>query len=470
MDSCDSFAQYLCFVGDVFFAILEQNRHLGHTCMELSKFTEKAARYAFINKKDIYAYLEFYSDTILCLDNLVGFKEDYHKDLVIKERVSERLKRSSLSNIKTTTNSRLNIDQKTAVKEAPKTDISIVTGGAGTGKTTIINQILKNFNRTYHGTKKAFVLTPTGKAARRAKETITEECEISTVHYFAGWGHPLCRRDYQRIRSADFIIVDEVSMLSAAMFYILIQITEAPMVLVGDINQLPAVEAGNILKDLIDIGVPAYYLNTNYRSDDDILCNANAFLDKTGFHGLIASDNFQIQKISEEEAAEQLANTGADIILTPYRKEDIDGSCTSINNILHEQRGFDKGIYHVGEPVIIMNSNKKRGYVNGETGYVTAVTLEEIYVDLGDRVVAIKDDEDLDLNYASTIHKSQGSEYDTVAIYCPNTTMMTKNILYTAITRAKHRVMLFYTDDTVFEQAYQRNAYARSTFLSTMAA
>ena len=470
MRNIATFGEYLCFVEEVFFRILTQNRTAGNTCMELAKFQRRAAKETFAKESDIPKYLRFFEKDIVVSNGLVGFLSDFQNDIVIHQKVISRLRRRSL-HINGKTNRSLHENQRRAVKEAPSSDISIITGGAGTGKTTIINQILHDFNRTYQGKKNAFVLAPTGKAARRAKETIVEPCSISTVHYFAGWGHPLNRRDYQRIASADFIIVDESSMLSAEMFCLLMQITDAPIILVGDINQLPAVEAGNILKDLIDLGVPAYYLTENFRSDSDILVNANAFLDVTqDFRGLITSECFQLIKIKEEDATRVLANVDADVVLTPFRREDFEGSCTSINQLVHQSRGFQNGLYHVGEPVILKKNNTKLGYANGETGYVTAVSLDAIYIDLGDRTVALKDENELELNYACTIHKSQGSEYDSIAIYCPNSPLITKNTLYTAITRAKHLVQIYYTEDSVFEAAFRRNAYERSTFLSAMAA
>lgn len=470
MREITTFGEYLRFVEDVFWKILTQNRTAGNTCMELSKFQRRAVRETFMKESDVPKYLRFFEKDIIVAEGLVGFLSDFQNDAVIHQKVATRLRRRSLT-INGKTNKSLHKNQQKAVKEATNSDISIITGGAGTGKTTIINQILHDFNSTYRGTKNAFVLAPTGKAARRARETIVEPCSISTVHYFAGWGHPLNRRDYQRIASADFIIVDESSMLSAEMFCLLMQITDAPVILVGDINQLPAVEAGNILKDLIDLGVPAYYLTENFRSDSEILTNANTFLDVSQeFKGLIESERFQLIKIKEEEATQVLANVDADIVLTPFRKEEYGGSCTAINNLVHRARGFQEGLYHVGEPVILQKNNSKLGYANGETGYVTAVSLDAIYVDLGDRTVAIKDENELDLNYACTIHKSQGSEYDSIAIYCPNNPLITKNTLYTAITRAKHFVQIYYTEDSVFEAAFRRNAYERSTFLSAMAA
>lgn len=466
MEPITTFAEYLFFVKTTFLQILEMNRKIGNTCMEYNKFANRACKYTFMNKEDIPSYLKFFEDDIVYDNNLVGLKEDYNKDVSIYRQVSIRLKRRSL-NIRPYKNTMLCDAQKVAVEQAPSTDISIISGGAGTGKTTVINQILYNFNRTYRGTKNAFVLAPTGKAARRARETITEPCSISTTHYYAGWGHPLNRRDYQRIASADLIIVDEGSMLSAEMFCLLIQITSAPIILIGDINQLPAVEAGNILKDLITLGVPTYYLTKNYRSNDEILVNANAFIDEEHFPGLTVSDNFNIVEINPNNVTETLAKVEADVILTPFRKEDIDGSCTAINNYIHRQRGFHDNLYHVGEPVILLKNNTKVGYANGETGYVTAVTTDEIYVDLGDRVVAIRDENEIDLNYAGTIHKAQGSEYNNVAIFCPESTLMTRNTLYTALTRAKERVTLYILPNVSFEKIYERTAHTRSTFLST---
>lgn len=469
MEPIKTFADYLLFVKDIFSRILEMNHKTGNTCMELNKFIKRACRYTFMEEKDVSCYLRAFSEDIVCFNDLVGLKSDYDKDIVIYKKVAGRLKKKTL-NVKAYPNEKLCEAQKNAVSQAPDTDISIITGGAGTGKTTIINQILCNFNRTYRGEKDVFVLTPTGRAAKRAKETITEQCSISTIHYFAGWGHPLNRRDHQRIRSADFIIVDEASMLSAEMFCLLMQITDAPVVLVGDINQLPAVEAGNILKDLVSMGVPTYYLTKNYRSNNEILTNANAFIDDTGFAGLTASEHFRFVKIGRNDITGSLADIDADIILTPFRKEDIAGSCTAINNLIHRKRGFNDNLFHAGEPVIILKTNTKAGYVNGETGFVTAVTTEEIYVDLSDRVVAVRDESELDLNYACTIHKSQGSEYNTVALYCPDSALVTRNTLYTAITRAKHQVTIYFTDDTVFADAYTRTAYTRSTFLPSFAA
>lgn len=466
MEPITTFAEYLLFVKTTFFQILETNRKIGNTCMEYEKFANRACKYAYIDKKDVPAYLRFFEDKIIYDNNLVGLKEDYNKDVAIFQQVSARKRRRSL-NVRPYKNTMLCEAQRNAVEQAPTTDISIITGGAGTGKTTVINQILYNFNRTYRGTKNAFVLAPTGKAARRAKETITEPCNISTTHYYVGWGHPLNRRDYQRIASADLIVVDESSMLSAEMFCLLIQVTAAPIILIGDINQLPAVEAGNILKDLIALGVPTYYLTKNYRSNDQILSNANAFINGERFSGITVSDKFNVVVINGNDITGTLAKVESDIILTPFRKEDFDGSCIAINKFIHRQKGYRDNLYHVGEPVILLKNNTKIGYANGETGHVTAVTADEIYVDLGDRVVAIRDENEIDLNYACTIHKAQGSEYNDVAIFCPESTLMTRNTLYTAITRAKERVTLYILANVSFEHIYERTAHTRSTFLST---
>ncbi len=460
----NTFVDFLHYALNVSKAILKQNNQVGNTCMPITYFAYKFRKYIEASDVEILNYLYFFRDYgIVMTKNSVGLKEDYEHDCFIRRNITLRKNRRS-TNFRSLSNSRLSEEQVTAVTEAPKTDISIISGGAGTGKTTAINQIIRNFHTVAHKGK-LFVLAPTGAAAKRDKETITEECEICTVHYFVGFGHPLQKRDYERIRSADFIIIDESSMLNASIFYTLLQLTDVPIVLVGDVNQLPAVEAGNILWDMIYLGVPVYYLRHNFRSVSEIVTNANIFT-QDEFKDLNSSENFMLKKIKEEDITDILAHETSDIVLTPFRREDILGSCEAINNLIHEEKGYRKGYYSVGEPVVIMKTNKKRGYVNGETGHVIRVTENEIFVDLGNRTVAIKDDDDISLNYASTVHKAQGCEYPTVAIYCPDSPILTRNMLYTAITRAKSRVVIYYTDEAVFKHAFMRNGYKRNTFIS----
>ena len=465
-----TFSDKITRVSEGFRYILQKNEQCGNSCLYRNAFYKLAKRLLSISDIEVTAFLNYMDNEIVCKDNLIGFKSAYEKDLYVKRDIEHRTEQKSYP-LSRCRNTHLTEEQFLAVKSCLDSHISIITGGAGTGKTTTINCIIKNFNRQYRSLgKKVFVLAPTGKASKRDKETITEECQISTVHYFLGYGHPLSHRDYSRMNSAGLIIIDEASMLNTAVFYELLNRTSAPIVLVGDANQLPSVDYGDILRDLIQIGVPTYRLTTNFRNTTSILQNANNIITHSDAP-LITDASFETVKVRAEDVVTKISEISADILLTPYRTEKISGSCTDINTYLHHKAGYHDTLFHRGEPVIVTHSDRKLGIVNGETGTVSSVTADEVYVNFEDRTVAIKDLSYIDWNYASTIHKSQGSEYRTVAIYCPKTDMMNANMLYTAITRAKEKCILLYTEDDTFDFIKNNNLSSlRHSFLQTNAA
>ena len=366
-------------------------------------------------------------------------------------------------------------------------NISILTGGPGTGKTTTIATIL----RYYIGTVPIALLAPTAKAVQRMRESLQEEfstdelegLQISTIHKFLGYGLPRFLQaqaisDANRIR---LCIIDEMSMPDIYLFSKLLQsldLGRCKMVLVGDKNQLPSIYAGNILTDLIQIGVPTYRLEVNHRSVKSIYDNGNLILNNNQEAAFTEDEHFLFLPEDRLQDVLQLVDFSREdvILLSPYRKptnrygQPIPGNTTDINTLVHQRRfGMDATGYQIGEKVMCMHNNYKANYFNGEVGFVLAKDSEGYSVDLGEeKTVRVSDIQDLDYAYASTVHKAQGSEYQEVYIYLPDNLpegLLNRELLYTAVTRAKQKCTVLGSKETLYK-IMQTSASCRRTFMS----
>lgn len=372
----------------------------------------------------------------------------------------------------------LSEDQFEAIKKCISKGghFSILTGGPGTGKTTTLLTMVDTLQADYP-TVNIYLLSPTGRATKRIKEVFGDrEMTILTIHKFIGFGHTVTRRELDRIRGADLIIVDESSMLDLDIFEKLItmvDLTKTKIILVGDVDQLPSIGAGNVLSDLISMGVVTSYLKENHRSSG--LINQNARAINNGELFLEEDESFSIRPvpvgISDQIAGMDLNN---DIIITPYRVEGRYGASETINKIV-QKRIFKnaphlyEAKFHIGDIVIMTHTNYKLGYFNGEMGkIIQRLPSGEFIIDFGDRTANVIDQDDMDLGYAATVHKNQGSEYPHIIICIPEyNSFITRRMLYTAVTRARIGIIIYSSPGIIRRIIMNNPEINRRTFLNS---
>ena len=364
----------------------------------------------------------------------------------------------------------LNGEQRQAVLTALGSPITILTGGPGTGKTMTQKALLALY-REIHPEGKIVCCAPTGRAARRMEESTG--VEASTIHkalkLMAGEDGAYAPPEPL---DADLVLVDEVSMmdiyLAGHLFHSLPP--GCQLVLVGDADQLPSVGPGAVLSELIACGrIPVVRLSKIYRQSSGSRIAANAMLIRNGNLHLEYGSDFQFYECADLRHSADMVETlylqeavrlGVDnvALLSPFRKRTETG-VEALNLRLQEKVNppdqakpelpLGKQLFRLGDKV--MQVKNFEDVSNGDIGKVTEVdTAREepfLTVDFGDGRVkeyARPDLDRLDLAYAATIHKSQGSEYHTVIVnlQCAHAVMLTRPLLYTAITRAKMRVIL----------------------------
>lgn len=417
-------------------------------------------------------------------------------DLDIRTAVDETGVEHTLEQIEAQEGIRLDAIQKEAVRAAVEHGLMILTGGPGTGKTTTINAIIRYFEEE---DMEILLAAPTGRAAKRMSEATGREAK--TVHRLleiVGMAERQAgetatfQRNEENPLEADVIIIDEMSMVDIFLMHALLHAVPVGtrLVLVGDVNQLPSVGAGNVLKDMIASECfRVVRLNRIFRqaAESDIILNA---------HKINAGEQVDVNRRSKDFLFVKRENAGnivgasitlvreklpgyvhasiPDIqVLTPMRKGNL--GVEQLNVVLQEQlnppapgkneRVFPQGIFREGDKVMQVKNNyqmeweitdrhnipieKGVGVFNGDTGIVKEVNLfaEELVVEFDERRkvhYSFKQVEELELAYAVTIHKSQGCEYPAVVIPLLSgpRMLMNRNLLYTAVTRAKQCVCI----------------------------
>ena len=377
--------------------------------------------------------------------------------------------------------------QREAVKMAVSSGLTVITGGPGTGKTTTINFIIKLFEKQG---KKIALCAPTGRAAKR----MTELCgmEAKTIHRLLeiDYREEDVLREYSRGNaeplSEDVIIVDEVSMVDAILMGALISSVKygARVILVGDSDQLPSVGAGNVLSDIIESEtVPVVKLDTVFRQAEESMIVVNAHKINMGEYPILNAkdkDFFFIEAENNEQICEKVIDLVSrrlpaayeidpfsDIqVITPMKKTaaGVFALNEGLQKVLNpkesekSEREFQTRILRCGDKVMQIKNNydlrwKKTpgdegyGVYNGDIGIITGVKPSCVSITYDDgKVVDYENSqlEEIDHAYAITVHKSQGSEFDTVVmpVFRGVEKLFTRNLLYTAITRAKNRVVL----------------------------
>lgn len=313
----------------------------------------------------------------------------------------------------------------------------IITGGAGVGKTTVIQTLIDCYTK-YYAKKNILLVAPTGKASRRLAEKTN--MPASTIHK-ALRKNPEDNYTYYSAENKlpyRLIIVDESSMIDTSLMYDLLSAVEptSKIIFVGDHNQLYPVGYGEPFFDFMK-KLEVYRLKINHRQKEgtDILKNANNILQGKKLEN---GEGFQVKTIDFDDIGEiVLSNNENTQILSPYN--DLNAQ---INAFLRK----GEADFNVGDKVMTIKNTKK--YCNGDIGIVTKINGGgTITVDIDGREVAITKAhrEDLVLAYAITIHKMQGSEAERVIVFVPeNDRLIDKRMLYTALTRAKSQLELYY--------------------------
>jgi exodeoxyribonuclease V alpha subunit len=367
----------------------------------------------------------------------------------------------------------LSATQRDALRAASREKVLIVTGGPGVGKSTIVRGILEIFTAKHH---RCALCAPTGRAAKRLSETTGREAK--TIHRllefdpsFGGF-----RRDSVQPLELDLLVVDEASMVDVVLMYQLLRAVpvHACVVFVGDVDQLPSVGPGLVLADLIDSkSVPVVRLTEIFRQVGQswIIRAAHAIK-----HGDIPEsapagrgDFYFVEANNPETILERIltmvrqripAHFGLDPlhdvqVLTPMNRSELGAQTLNLRlqEVLNPAQGGSKvqrfgWTFQIGDKVMQTHNNYQKEVFNGDIGRITAIeeTEREVTVEYDGKMVVYDYGEldELNLSFACTIHKAQGSEYPAVVIplHTQHYMLLQRNLLYTGVTRGKKLVVI----------------------------
>jgi len=401
-------------------------------------------------------------------------------------------------------------NQKSAVKEAMNNGVLVITGGPGTGKTTTIRTIIDLFERKGMS---VLLAAPTGRAAKRMQEATGKEAK--TLHRLLEFGfgdsdeEMLFQKNEDSPLECDAIIVDEVSMIDIILMNNLLKaVAEGTrLVLVGDVDQLPSVGPGNVLRDIIESeAVPVVRLNEIFRQAQESLIVVNAHRINHGEAPILDQKQKDFFFMKQEEQ-QTIVNTIVELcrerlpkyykttfmegiqVLSPMKK----GPCgiINLNNELQKilnpeepgkkEKQFRDFTFRVGDKVMQVKNNYKmkwqsivdfekegEGVFNGDIGVIINIDSEEQIIEVVyDNEKLVRYDfallDELELAYALTVHKSQGSEFPILVMpitFGPKM-LLTRNLLYTALTRAKQTVVLVGSEKFVHQMVLNNHITQR---------
>jgi exodeoxyribonuclease V alpha subunit len=388
--------------------------------------------------------------------------------------------------------------QEEAVLLAASSKVLIITGGPGTGKTTLITAVLRIFQQLK---LRILLAAPTGRAAKRMNEATGWEAK--TIHRLLEYSPRQggFKKGEDDPLEADVVIIDEASMVDTLLMYHLLKAipSQAHLILVGDVDQLPSVGPGNVLKDIIKSGrFTVVRLTEIFRQAQESMIVVNAHKVNQGQLPVLKesdkSESNDFQFIQEEDPEKILQNI-LDLcsegipgpsrfhplreiqVLAPMHKGII--GVTNLNIELQKrlnpgQSGITRGAWNfrLGDKVMQIVNNYDKDVFNGDIGWISKIDPEEreVMIDFEGRLVAY-DYSDLDevvLAYAVSVHKSQGSEYPVVIlpVVTQHYMLLQRNLIYTAITRAKKRVIMIGTKKALAIAIRNNKPQRRYTLLS----
>ena len=508
----------------VFFTLVRNERVNGHVCLPREKLSEASAQLLGVDvSKTEVAITELLQDERLKCSIFDGIKLMYTDYAYEQEnyiatklaKVDKHCPSIDIADIgrlidKAEINNGIRYAelQKKAISDALLSGVTVLTGGPGTGKTTVVRALLQIFDSM--GLDVALA-APTGRAAKRMSEATSRDAK--TIHRLLEMGYngddedADFSRDENDPLDEDVIIIDEASMVDNSLMHALLSAVRlgTRLVLIGDADQLPSVGAGNILRDIISSKrFATVELTEIFRQAQKSLIVTNAHAVNNGkMPCLDIKDNdfFFLQRQSDRE----IANTVCDLyanrlpkaygpdtineiqVLSPSRRGEsgTENLNVLLQNILNPQDGTKKEykyretVFREGDRVMQIRNNydlewscgrkKGAGVFNGDIGIIESIDRACLTVNFDDRTVEYDFGllEDLDMAYAITVHKSQGSEYPTVIMPVGSAPQMlqTRNLLYTAITRAQKRVILVGKKEVVAQMVENARQSMRYTGL-----
>ncbi len=481
--------------------VLRHNTLNGHTCVPKSKLVKTTQQFIAVEDEKIQSKIIELCDDNIIISELINDEEFiflielYTAEMISAQKIIQLLYtqvnefskfEEKIQNIQNQNDINYAPMQITALKTVLENNVCVITGGPGTGKTTLVKGVIELFESQGD---RVLLCAPTGRAAKRLSEMSNRPAK--TIHRLlgverTGKNEIKFSKNKDNPLKCEVLIVDEFSMVDTILFSNLITAVKdnCRVILVGDYNQLPAVGAGNILKDLIlsDI-VPKVQLTEIFRqaAQSDIIVNAHAInnglvpkakTNNTDYY-FISCDEMKIENTISQLITTRLPkaygfNSQEDIqILSPSRKKK--GGTQNLNLVLQEainpkqdnknQITVNGVVYRVGDKVMQIKNNydiqyiskdlsEDTGVFNGDIGYIIGIDKfnRTIKVNIEERIYEYSQEEipQLEHAWAVTVHKSQGCEFKAVILSIPDTAkeLQYRNLLYTAFTRAKEFLVI----------------------------
>ena len=499
----------------------------GHAFIEIADdLQDKALRNINMSPEDVSGPLVYHEQKLF-------FRRHFNAErgiaarLVSRAEMIESLAPTHLKNEHSTLPDSLSDEQRDAILACVDCPHTLITGGPGTGKTTLIRSAVSLIQAT-HENVRILLAAPTGKAAARLRETLQSEANgesealtAQTLHQLLDLrrGQAGSKYDEQHPLPADYLFIDEASMIDLSMFDLIIRALApgARLILVGDQAQLPAIEVGSPFSELLQSSqtftregnpvIRSIRLTESFRfgAASDIARLANQMMSKDapshdrdrrawvrpieGFNKASLQDRFEsyledlTRPLDEVAAVKFLVGFEKQRILTPYHAGPM--GVSQINQMMEhwlEQLGrksFGQLHYH-GRPILVTENDHHLRLANGDLGICVSTHRYKADAETAERFVVIFRDKDSvravptsalpqhETSFAMSIHKSQGSEFDEVTLLLPSREseqadqLLTRELLYTAVTRAKQRLAIF-ADLSAWERALDHPVARRST-------
>lgn len=494
----------------VLYVIKRDEARTGNTCIDSSQLLNESTSLLSIKLEDVRDVIEFSSSVVKKheIDNGVFYQfldnDKYEKSIaqnlakIINNKTNHGVEEDLIDKYFDENDFPYTKEQMLAVKNVVTSKVGIITGGPGVGKTTVLKSILDQILIKYNRKDIINLASPTGKAAQRMSETT--ENEAKTIHRLLEYDPEFggFRKNESEKINAKFIIIDEASMIDLWLFYSLVSAIDhtTTLIIIGDVDQLPSVGSGSILRDLIDskkINVSKLNITKRQGEGSSIILNAHRvnngkfFSDnkKDGDFYFIKtqSDNQTLDKIIEMINVNipnkfGYKTEGEIQILTPMHKGIL--GTQNLNSVF--QKVFNKDAllsnnkivfgdvtYFEGDKIIQTKNNYEKLVFNGDAGTIISINGNYIIIDFNGEEVEFKKNDLTDIMhfYGGTIHKSQGSEYEVVIIpitsaYMP---LLDRTLLYTGITRGKKLVIVIGSAQNINRAIANENSKNRKTLL-----
>lgn len=471
------------------------------------------AGHAFIYKEELNKKMNVeYNDSLNKLveekiifvdENRIYLREIYEveRSLVInlKERVDDKVElKANIENkikdfIQLDDNFKMSNEQEKTIYNVFRNKLSIVTGPAGSGKSTLVGKMIECINHIYDGIKNIKVVAYTGKAVSRLNNEHID-IEAKTIHSCLGLAEEFNLFNYKinkDLKNTDYLIVDESSMLDVVLLNLLVTSVrdDTNIILVGDTYQLQPIGIGQPFQDLIESNLVARnHLNNIYRYKENTSIHNNADAIKNEeIDNIEYDENFSFREIKKSREILENIKIQRELLLTNgYRDEDIviisainetiDNINKNISEELSKELTHNNDKFNVGDKVIQVKNDYKNSIFNGESGVVTSIVNInnnfELTADFNGKVIVydMKQLKNLKLAYAITIHKVQGSEFKVVIIILDNDNLdiFNNNLLYVAVTRAREKVIILGDKNSFYNIIKKHNIKRNSIILEQL--